>query len=138
MDFFEEMRFTRSNPTLCLPPGNKDSHLERDCLLSSTELLRMATLGGAEALGLSKEIGSLEAGKLADIIAVDLTGIHVQPVFSPTDALVFSCRAPDVRMTMVGGEILYEGGAVAGFMSGELSNAVEQLRIKMQNARRKD
>ena len=77
----------------------------------------MGTLGGAEALGLSKEIGSLKAGKLADIIAVDLTGFHVQPVFSPTDALVFSCRASDVRMTMIGGEILYEEGVVSGFKS---------------------
>ena len=41
-------------------------------------------------------------------------------------------------MTMIGGEILYEGGAVAGFMSGEFSNAVEQVRTKMLNARRKD
>ena len=138
MDFFEEMRFTRSNPTVCLPPNNGDSHLGMDYLLSSTELLRMGTLGGAEALGLSKEIGSLDAGKLADIIAVDLTGFHVQPVFSPIDALVFSCRAPDVRMTMIGGEILYEGGAVAGFMAGEFSNAVEQVRRKMLNARCKD
>ena len=138
MDFFEEMRLTRSNPTICVPPINGATHLERDYLFTSTELLRMGTLGGAEAIGLSKEIGSLEAGKLADMIAVNLTGYHVQPVFSPTDALVFSCRASDVRMTMIGGEILYEGGGVSGFMSGAFSNVLEQVRTKMLNARRKN
>lgn len=138
MDFFEEMRSTWSNPTVCLPPSNGDTLLERDHLFSSAELLRMGTLGGAEALGMSTEIGSLEAGKLADIIAVDLTGFHVQPVFSPTDALVFSCRASDVRMTMIGGETLYEGGSIAGLRSGEFSYALEQVRTKMLNARRKD
>ena len=82
MDFFEEMRFTRSNPTT-VASRNEDSHLESDPPLSSTELLRLGTLGGAEALGLSNEIGSLKVGKLADMIAVDLTGFHVAASFLP-------------------------------------------------------
>jgi hypothetical protein len=41
-------------------------------------------------------------------------------------------------MTMIGGEILYEEGAIAGFMSREFTSAVEQVRTKMLNARRKD
>ena len=138
MDFFEEMRFALSNPSVRGPHGNTPIGSDGDLSFTSMELLRMATLGGAEALGMSREIGSLSAGKQADIIAVDLTGFHVQPVFSPTDALVFSCRASDVRMTMVGGEILYEDGVIAGFMPGEFLRALEQVRTKMLNARRKD
>jgi cytosine/adenosine deaminase-related metal-dependent hydrolase len=138
MDFFEEMRFTRSNPTVCRHPGNEEFQLEGACQPSSADLLRMSTLGGAEALGLSNEIGSLKAGKLADIIAVNLTGFHVQPVFSPADALVFSCRASDVRMTMVGGEVLFENGVYPGFKPNEFLDAVEQVKTKMLNARRKN
>jgi cytosine/adenosine deaminase-related metal-dependent hydrolase len=138
MDMFEEMRFTSSNPSLCAQPGIASSNQDGYPWVTSSDLLRIATLGGAEALGLSKEIGSIEEGKRADIIAVDFSGFHVQPVFSPVDALVFSCRASDIRMTMVGGEILYEDGVIPGFLPGEFSRAVAEIRTKLQNARRQN
>ena len=136
MDMFEEMRFTLSNPSLCgqqvITSASEDAHPR----MTSSDLLRIATLGGAEALGLSDEIGSIEQGKNADIIAVDLSGFHVRPVFSPVDALVFSCRAPDVRLTMVGGEILYEEGVIQGFVPAKLSSAIAEIQMKLQHARR--
>jgi 5-methylthioadenosine/S-adenosylhomocysteine deaminase len=70
------------------------------------DLLRMATLGGAESLGLQSMIGSIEKGKAADLIAVDLT--HAGGFTNPTGELVFSARTEDVLFTMVGGQTLYE------------------------------
>lgn len=72
--------------------------------------LEMATIGGAKALGLEREIGTLEAGKRADIIAVSLDGIHQQPVADVTAAVVFSSNARDVVLTMVDGKIIYRDG----------------------------
>ncbi|MFN8007953.1 MAG: amidohydrolase family protein [Terriglobia bacterium] len=133
MDMFEEMRFARGNPSMM---EGQNGTFNLSTPLSAESLLRMATLGGAETLGMSKEIGSLEVGKAADIIAVDLSGLHVQPVFSPVDALVYSCRAPDVRMTMVAGEILFHEEERKHIYSDAFSERVETIRRKMLHARR--
>jgi cytosine/adenosine deaminase-related metal-dependent hydrolase len=125
MDLFEEMRFAAANPCwIGAGPG-----------LSSHEALRMATLGGAEALGLSNSIGSLEPGKQADVIAVDLSQPHHQPVFSPIDALVLSARASDVVFSMVAGEVLFENSLQRGALEPALRQTIQKVREKLQNAR---
>ncbi len=80
-------------------------------LLGPEELLRLATLGGARALGLAHRIGSLEPGKQADIIAVRLRRTHSTPLGDPVAALFHSAYASDVVLTIVGGRVLYEDGA---------------------------
>lgn len=74
--------------------------------ISSRELVRMATIEGARALGLDHEIGSLEAGKAADIIAIDLTGPGYSETPDPETLLVYSGSGRDVRHVWVGGEQL--------------------------------
>lgn len=64
---------------------------------------RMATLGGAHALGLDGQIGSLELGKRADVICVDVSGAHVVPTESPYSAVVYAARSTDVRHVVVDG-----------------------------------
>lgn len=76
--------------------------------LSSTTMLELATIGGARALGMEESIGSLEIGKQADIIAVDLSSSHHSVETNPVSALVNTCTATDVLMTMVDGVVLYE------------------------------
>ena len=83
--------------------------LSREFLDSQT-LLEMATLRAAKVLRLDDKIGSLEIGKLADIIAIDLSGSHQTPTTDPVTALLGSASNSDVVMTMVNGNILYEAG----------------------------
>lgn len=69
-------------------------------------VVRMATLGGAAALGLADQIGSLEVGKRADVICVDVTGLHVVPTENPFSAVVYGVRSSDVRHVIVDGKVV--------------------------------
>jgi cytosine/adenosine deaminase-related metal-dependent hydrolase len=86
--------------------------VERDVsVLDAATCVRIATLGGAEALGLSAQVGSLEAGKCADFIAVDVSGSHFAPVDNPYSALVYGANQDDVLFTCIDGAVLYRDGA---------------------------
>jgi 5-methylthioadenosine/S-adenosylhomocysteine deaminase len=79
--------------------------------LPAKRALRMATIDGARAMGLEKEIGSLEAGKRADVIVVDLDRAHASPRHDDVvSALVYSSVASDVRTTMIDGQVLMRDG----------------------------
>jgi 5-methylthioadenosine/S-adenosylhomocysteine deaminase len=70
------------------------------------EVLRMATLGGARALGLDSLCGSIEVGKRADLILVDIDTAHLQPVNDIVSQIVHCGKASDVKTVIVNGEIL--------------------------------
>jgi 5-methylthioadenosine/S-adenosylhomocysteine deaminase len=74
--------------------------------LPAEEVLRMATINGAKALGLESEIGSLEIGKSADITAIDLSGIENQPVYNPVSQLIYSAGRENVSNVWVAGNHL--------------------------------
>ncbi|MER6380226.1 amidohydrolase [Streptomyces sp. NPDC001250] len=74
--------------------------------LTSRQALHHATLQSARAVGLGGSVGSLAPGRRADLILVDLTGPHAQPVHDLAATLVHSARASDVRTTVVDGRIL--------------------------------
>lgn len=68
--------------------------------------LEMATMGGAKALGLDRLIGSLEAGKRADLVVVSMTSARQTPLYDPVSHLVYASRGDDVRTVMVNGKLL--------------------------------
>jgi len=74
--------------------------------IPAQEALAMATMGGARALHLEQEIGSLEAGKRADVILVDLSATHLTPIYNPLSHLVYATKASDVSDTIVNGRVL--------------------------------
>ena len=80
--------------------------------VDASEILRAATLGGAESLGLDQETGSLDAGKQADLCVVAFDSIQQQPVFSPEACLIFASSARAVVLTMVAGETIFDDGVV--------------------------
>jgi len=69
-------------------------------------VLDLATIGGARALGLERQIGSLERGKRADLIVVDMSSARQTPFYDPVSALVYTTRGSDVRTTIVNGKVL--------------------------------
>lgn len=71
--------------------------------LSAHQALHVATMGGALALGISEETGSLEVGKSADIAAIDLSGLVHQPVYHPVSQLLYTCNASQVSHVWVAG-----------------------------------
>ncbi len=76
------------------------------------QALRMATWNGAKALGLEDEIGSLEVGKAADVVALDLDNPHTQPMYHPCSQLVYAASSHQVRQVWIGGRQVVRDGAV--------------------------
>jgi 5-methylthioadenosine/S-adenosylhomocysteine deaminase len=69
----------------------------------------MATLGGAIALGLDHEIGSIKVGKQADLIAIDLSTPATQPLYNPVSQVVYACTGSEVTHSWVAGQALLRG-----------------------------
>jgi 5-methylthioadenosine/S-adenosylhomocysteine deaminase len=96
--------------------------------LSAAGALQLATLGSARALGLADEVGSLAAGKRADLAVVSLTGSQYLPWEDPTVAVVFGGSPDRVLLTLVDGESRYEKG---GFEWHELRRSAAAARGRM-------
>ena len=87
----------------------KVKHLNEQALPAS-RTFKMATIDGARALNWDKEIGSIEKGKKADLVMVDINQVNALPLYDPLSHLVYSASGQDVTMTMVDGKILYHNG----------------------------
>ena len=74
--------------------------------VSASVALAMATIDGARALGMEKQIGSLEAGKRADLLIVSMSSARQTPMYDPVSHLVYVTRGDDVRTTVVNGKVL--------------------------------
>jgi 5-methylthioadenosine/S-adenosylhomocysteine deaminase len=74
--------------------------------ISAPEALEMATIGGATVIGQQARIGSIEAGKRADLIVVGMSKPRQQPLFDAVSQIVYASRGDDVETTIVNGKIL--------------------------------
>jgi 5-methylthioadenosine/S-adenosylhomocysteine deaminase len=120
LDMFEEMRQAALVQKLVTGDAG---------VLPCRQVLHMATMGSAHALGLADQIGSLEVGKRADLIVVDLDHSHLWPVFTQSggnvaEQLVYAANGGDVRTTIVGGQVLMDYRVVATIDATEVRELV--------------
>jgi cytosine/adenosine deaminase-related metal-dependent hydrolase len=121
-DFFEEMRAAVYAARW---------RAERPDVLSGDEALELATLGSASALGLEEEVGSLVAGKRADLTVVSLSGSPYVPWENPAAAVVFGGSPDRVQLTLVEGEERYRKGGTSWH---ELRHAAARARGRLLGA----
>ena len=94
-------------------------------VMNAKTVLHMATLNGAKALGKEDKLGSLEVGKIADFIFIDMDKIHAVPVFDPITHLVYSACKSDISDVFIGGKQVVKDGIICTF---DINNVVEEVR----------
>lgn len=99
LDLFETMKFTA-----LLQKGISENPEN----LPAYEVLKMATINGAKALGLEEKIGSIEEGKIADIIIIDIEDSKIKPVNNLISEIVYNVKGNNVVTTIINGKILME------------------------------
>jgi 5-methylthioadenosine/S-adenosylhomocysteine deaminase len=99
--------------------------------LNAKTVLKMATSYGAAVLGLENEIGTIEPGKLADIVVVDLNSPHLCPVYDPISTLVYSAKGSDVRDVIVNGKVLMKDRKIISLDTEEIMERVENISTKI-------
>lgn len=120
LDMFEEMRtaallhkIDQLNPTIA----------------NAQTILDMATLNGAKALGLGKEIGSLEKGKQADLAILDFKQPHLTPCHNIISHLVYSAKGSDVETVIINGRIIMENGKIKSVNQDKILNQAKKFAI---------
>jgi len=118
LDMFETLKFaallqklTYQNPTV----------------MPAYTVLRMATINGAKALGLEKDVGSLEVGKKADVILINFSKPHLKPLHNVFANIVYSARASDVDTVIVDGQILMENRHVKTLNENDIVANFEKI-----------
>lgn len=100
--------------------------------LPASEALELATINGAKALGLEGSIGSIEVGKLADLVAVDFSALEMWPCHDPLSHLVYVAGREHVSHTWVSGELRYENGIHASVDQNELKEIAALWQAKLK------
>ena len=96
--------------------------------VSAIEVFELATIAGARALGLDVDIGSIEVGKYADLVVLDLRRAHVVGPDDVYTQLVYSARAGDVRFVTIGGKLVVDNGTLVSFSEADAVAAAERQR----------
>ena len=94
--------------------------------MDAATVLKMATIEGAKTLGLEAITGSLEEGKKADIIIVDVKKPHLTPMYNPYSHLVYAARGNDVSHSIINGELLMEGRKLLGLAIEEIMEKAKE------------
>jgi 5-methylthioadenosine/S-adenosylhomocysteine deaminase len=95
--------------------------------MDAGSVLRMATIDGARALGLSGITGSLEPGKKADIIILDTRKPHLTPMYNPVSHLVYAARGSDVTTSVINGKLIMEDRKLLSFDISKIAGKVMKI-----------
>ena len=116
MDMIEEMR----SAAFLHKVANLDASI-----ISSFDVLKMATINGAKSVGLEKELGSLEVGKKADITIVNMESVHLRPFNDLVTTLVYCANSGDIETVIVDGKIVVQNHKINSIDEKKLISDVE-------------
>jgi 5-methylthioadenosine/S-adenosylhomocysteine deaminase len=111
-------------------------------VISPAEIVRMATSSGARCVGLQNQIGSIEVGKKADLITIDMGKVHLSPLNDVYSSIVYSTIASDVDSVIIDGKIVKDGRILTVDPEKIVSSAeksaqrIRESKQKMPNAKR--
>ncbi len=100
-------------------------------VMPSSVVLNMATLGSARVLGMEKDIGSLEVGKKADIIILNLQSPHLQPVYNIVSQLVYSATGADVRDVIIDGQLVMQNRRLLTLDEETILEKTQEMKEKI-------
>jgi len=121
LDLFSEMRAC----SLLHKASNLDP-----TVVSLKEIVKMATINGAKVLGLDDKIGSLAAGKRADIITINLDKPHLIPIYDPYSHLVYCVEPQDVENVVINGRVLMRDRGVKTIDEGKVLREAQNFQLK--------
>jgi 5-methylthioadenosine/S-adenosylhomocysteine deaminase len=104
-------------------------------VVDAAAALRIATVGGARVLGLQDLIGSVEPGKCADLIVVDMRQPHLTPLYNLYSQIVYACRGSDVRDVIIDGKVVMRNRRL---LTLDVQQAMDDVREIAERVRRKD
>ena len=100
------------------------SKLYSSRIITAREILEMATINGAKALGLDDKIGSVKVGKDADLILIDLANVNHTPTNNILSSLIYSSYEKDIKCTIVNGNIVAKDGKIQNLNQETISNDI--------------
>ena len=103
-------------------------------MLPARQALELATIGGARALGMQGDIGSLEPGKRADVIVVGMDQAKQTPMYDPVSHLVYTTDGDDVRDTVIEGRVVMRNRQVLTLAEGEVLAQARQFADRVREA----
>jgi len=121
LDLFSEMRAC----SLLHKASNLDP-----TVVSLKEIVKMATINGAKVLGLDDKIGSLAAGKRADIVTINLDKPHLIPIYDPYSHLVYCVEPQDVENVVINGRVLMRDRGVKTIDEGKVLREAQNFQLK--------
>lgn len=123
LDMFETMKYTA-----LLQKGI----LKKPKVMSAYEVLKMATVNGAKALGLEDKIGSIRKGKRADLIILNLEDAVLEPINNLISDIVYNVKGSNVETTIVNGEILMENRKIEKVNEKEIYAKCKEIIDKIK------
>ena len=106
-------------------------------VLDAQTVVRMATIDGAKTLGMDRKIGSLEAGKKADIILIDLNKPHLTPLYNEYSHLAYAASGADVDTVIINGKVVMENRRLLTINEEEVMSKVREIAQKVKESLRK-
>jgi len=102
--------------------------------MDAKTVVRMATIEGARALGMEKITGSLQIGKKADIIIIDLNKPHLTPIYNEYSHLVYAANGADVDTAIINGKVVMENRRLLTLDETEVMQKVGEIAVKIKKS----